>query len=174
MIMLGSSCAISKKDCLQGDWQNMGYKDGRSGISADIINTYAVSCAKHGASPDPEAYTAGYQSGIALYCTPDNGYEQGRRIQDYAGSCPVELEKPFIEKYLHGLRVTDQALKFDFDRERFELDVLRDRRDRKIAADELHANLDKRIRQTRDVLRSIIQKRDSISEKAQRWLVYSH
>ena len=110
----------------------MGYKDGRSGISADIINTYAVSCAKHGASPDPEAYTAGYQSGIALYCTPDNGYEQGRRIQDYAGSCPVELEKPFIEKYLHGLRVTDQALKFDFDRERFELDVLRDRRDRKL------------------------------------------
>lgn len=174
MVMLINGCTISKKECLQGDWQTIGYKDGRSGHSADIINSYAKSCAKHGTSPDPVAYTAGFNAGIVLYCTPANGYEQGRRINDYVGSCPADLEKPFVAKYLHGLRVTGQALEFDYDRERFELDVLRDRRDRKRDADELHADLDKQIKQTRRLLREIIQKRELVSQKAERWQRFSH
>jgi len=164
-----SGCAVSEKTCLQSDWQTLGYKHGEAGKSADALNRFVNDCAEHGVTPDATAYSAGYEVGIALYCTPENGMEQGSEVNDYSGACPAELEKPFLEKYLDGLRLAQDELQIEYDRDTLELDQLREKRDRLAAAGESHNRADKRIKYISSSLQSNTTQRLKISENIREW-----
>jgi len=169
LLVLLSSCTISKKDCLRGDWQTIGYKDGRAGKSSDVINDYASSCAKHGTTPDASAYTAGFDAGILLYCTPENGFEKGEKNLDYRGVCPVDLEPAFLDKYIAGLEVAMVELEIDYDRDSLELDLLREERDRRESDGDSLSKVNKEIKSAGNSLRYNTQQRESISNKIRRW-----
>lgn len=117
---LASGCAtMSEQECLVSDWRTVGYEDGVRGASADSIGRYRKTCAKHGVSPDFQAYQAGRDEGLRVFCQAQNGFEVGARGGVYRGSCPVDLEAAFVAAYqegrhLHelesGVRETDRQI----------------------------------------------------------------
>ncbi len=169
LVAAAPGCTISEKDCLQNDWQTIGYTDGEKGRSPDVINSYAKSCAKHGVTPDASAYSAGFNVGITKYCTADNGIKQGERDKSYSGACPPDLEKVFLKNYIVGLRLKLVDLEIQYDRDTLELDRLRANRDRLAAAEKPHDVDDKRIESISSTLSSNTSSRQSINSKIRKW-----
>ena len=162
-------CSVSEKTCLQNDWQTLGYKHGEDGKSADELNRYVNDCAEHGVTPDASAYSAGYEVGIALYCTAENGAKEGSDVNSYSGACPPELEKPFLENYLEGLKLAMSELEIEYDRDTIELDQLRAHRDRLAAAGESHVRDDKRIKRLSDKILYNTNQRSNINNNILEW-----
>ncbi len=162
-------CSVSEKTCLQNDWQTLGYKHGEDGKSADALNRYVKDCAEHGVTPDASAYSAGYEVGIALYCTAENGAKEGSDVNSYSGACPPELEKPFLENYLNGLRLAMDELEIEYDRDSLELDRLRLHRDSLASAGKPHVVDDKRIKNLGDKLRLNTTERSNINSIIRKW-----
>jgi len=109
-----SGCAVSEKTCMQSDWQTLGYNHGKDGKSADALNRYVKDCAAHAVAPNPSDYSTGYEAGIALYCTAENGLKVGTDGMGYSGACPAESEKAFVEQYLDGLRLAMDDLQTEY------------------------------------------------------------
>jgi len=162
-------CSVSEKTCLQNDWQTLGYQHGEDGKSPDALNRFVKDCSEYGVTPDASAYSVGYEAGIAVYCTAENGAEEGSKVNEYSGACPAELEKPFLTKYLEGLRLAMDELEIEYDRDTIELDRLRANRDRLADAGESHVRDDKRIRRISDSIKQNTDKRSSINSNIRKW-----
>lgn len=101
-----SGCAtMSRDECRQGDWVSVGQRDGASGYPPSRIEQHAEACANHGIAHNSAAYRAGWDRGILQYCTPENGFETGRRNQGYHGLCPAQVVGPFLEGRQVGERL---------------------------------------------------------------------
>jgi hypothetical protein len=101
--LLLSGCAtMSQEACLQGDWAGVGYKDGAKGYPQSRIDDHAKACAKAGVTPDAALYFPARANGLKLYCTPANGFRQGREGSTYAGVCPEGSEPDFLDAYADG------------------------------------------------------------------------
>lgn len=169
LCLLIQSCAISKKTCLQDDWQTVGYRDGRAGKSPEVISSYTDTCAKHGVVPDVADYSVGFKSGIKLYCTPANGFDEGVDNERYSGACPADLEPDFLDSYIEGLRLALQDLEIDYDRQSFELDRLRAHRDSLADKGLPHSRDDKRIQNAESALRKNTRERREINQRIRKW-----
>jgi hypothetical protein len=86
---------MGKNECLNAEWQSVGYEDGAKGYDASRIGEYRKSCAEYNVSPNLEAYMQGRQQGLEEWCKPSNGYYQGARGAIYNGICPEALESDF-------------------------------------------------------------------------------
>ncbi len=84
------------------DWRAIGYEDGLRGRASSQISEHRQACAKHGVVPNQSAYRTGYQEGVREYCTPEKGFERGKRGSSYSGFCPEDLQQGFLEGYQHG------------------------------------------------------------------------
>ena len=101
-------CAgMGKDQCLQADWQMIGYEDGLHGRPATQIGTHRVACAKHQVTPDLAAYTAGRNRGLQEYCQPKNGFHVGLNGWSYANVCPSPAEPAFVAGYRYGRQIHD-------------------------------------------------------------------
>lgn len=110
--LLFSGCAaMGKKECLNAQWQNVGYEDGAKGYNGSRIGEYRKSCAEYNVSPNLEAYVQGRQQGLIEWCTPSNGYYQGTRGAIYNGVCPKALEPDFELAMSEGRAVYDYLKK---------------------------------------------------------------
>ncbi len=88
-----SGCAgISKDECLAGNWDDMGYRDGVNGESRGLLADYANICSGHGAGVDRGAYLQSYETGLNEFCAPLKGYDQGRRGSAMPGVCSSRPE----------------------------------------------------------------------------------
>jgi hypothetical protein len=97
-----STLTLSKNECLESDWFEIGRRDGSMGKPRALLQKHSKACGKHGVSPDREAYYRGRDEGLKFYCTKDNGFEQGRLGQSYRFVCPSELEPVFFAGYQKG------------------------------------------------------------------------
>ena len=98
-----SGCASMDKDeCLTVDWRTIGFEDGVAGYSGERIGQHRKACAKHGVSPDLEAYRIGREEGLREYCRPQNGFRVGARGGGYSGFCPADLDEAFVSAYQSG------------------------------------------------------------------------
>ncbi|GAB6192523.1 hypothetical protein JCM39068_22720 [Desulfocastanea catecholica] len=102
---------MGKNECLNAQWQSVGYEDGAKGYDASRIGEYRKSCAEYNVSPDLEAYMQGRTQGLAQWCTPSNGYYQGTRGAIYNGVCPEALESDFEFAMSEGRAVYDYSRK---------------------------------------------------------------
>jgi hypothetical protein len=103
-------CAtLSKDECLQGDWKSIGYRDGTHGYDLTRFEQHQKACADYHVSPDINAYQAGREEGLVVYCTPQNGFNLGEQIEYYSGICPPYLETAFLEQYEQGLQSAYRA-----------------------------------------------------------------
>jgi len=107
-----SGCAtLSKDQCLMGDWYEIGVQDGTAGYGPDRLAQHREACAEYRVRPDREAYQAGWDDGIGAYCTPERGYQEGRRGASYGQVCPPPLEWAFLQGYRNGQQVYQQELR---------------------------------------------------------------
>jgi len=104
--LLITGCAsMGKDECLQADWQTIGYEDGSRGYPGNRIGVHRKACAKHGVAPNLTAYEAGRQKGLIAWCAPRNGYRIGLRGGHYNGVCPQAMEQPFVAAVSRGRAV---------------------------------------------------------------------
>ena len=114
--LLPACATMDRDECLTVDWQTVGYEDGAAGRSGDRIAKHRKACAKHGVTPDLQAYQSGRERGLREYCRPLTGYRLGERGGDNPGFCPADLAPAFDAAWrdgseLHHLRglVNDAA-----------------------------------------------------------------
>lgn len=99
-----SGCAtLNEEECQLADWKTIGYEDGS--VGANQIGKHRSACAKHGITPDFEAYKAGREQGLRIFCQPSNGFRVGSSGRNYAGICPADLEPEFIHAYKIGKEI---------------------------------------------------------------------
>lgn len=170
-LLLSGCASISEKDCLRGDWQTVGFEDGRAGRSSERLQNYADDCGDYDVRPDPMAYSTGYDAGIRQYCTVDSGLDAGELNADYEGVCPADIESAFLDGYLRGLDLARENLQLAYERLALDLDVLRDQRD----AEELDGSteqfddLDDEIEVLQSRLSANSFEREDINRKIARW-----
>jgi hypothetical protein len=104
--LLASGCAsLSKRDCLEGDWERIGRQDASQGQPPTQLQKHREACTEYGVVPDKARYEAGYQDGLAVYCTPSNGFRLGKEGALYQSVCPASLEGAFLARYRAGREI---------------------------------------------------------------------
>ncbi|MBX2838897.1 MAG: DUF2799 domain-containing protein [Gammaproteobacteria bacterium] len=165
-----SACStISKKDCVRGDWQTIGFKDGKQGYTTDRLESHAKTCAKVDVTPDAIAYQKGHQAGVLEYCTPQNGSRVGRNNDEYRGVCPEELEYGFLENYVTALRIKLDDLEIERDQVKDQLDEARDERARLGADQPVPKQLRREIDYYQSRLSNLNSERMRINDKIAKW-----
>ena len=100
--LLASCATLSKNECLEANWFEIGYRDGIAGKPRALYQEHYKACMEHGVKGDRGAYYKGRETGLVSYCTYDSGYQQGRRNRAYSYVCPQNLEPDFLAGYAKG------------------------------------------------------------------------
>ncbi|MDO1558783.1 DUF2799 domain-containing protein [Brevundimonas sp. 2R-24] len=101
-VLMGSCATLSEEQCLVGDWYGIGVADGERGYQTSRLSEHVEACARHGVTPDTQAYLGGRERGLETYCTPGNGFRVGSSGGSYGGVCPAGLERDFVAAYSDG------------------------------------------------------------------------
>ncbi|MGD8421173.1 MAG: DUF2799 domain-containing protein, partial [Gammaproteobacteria bacterium] len=113
--LAAAGCAtMDKSECREADWRTIGLEDGSAGHAVSYIGNHRKACAEYGVTPDLAAYRDGHAIGVRQFCTPPNGFRQGRAGRGYAGVCPADLEQDFLAAHATGHRL--YALDNEIDR----------------------------------------------------------
>ena len=100
--LLASCATLSKNECLEANWFEIGHRDGIAGKPRALYQEHYKACLEHGVKGDREAYYKGRETGLASYCTYDSGYQQGSKNRAYRYVCPQSLEPHFLAGYAKG------------------------------------------------------------------------
>ena len=98
----GCAATLSENQCKANDWYTVGYSDGSNGYDASRLLQHDDACVDHGIVPDRAQYTAGWNDGVLLYCTRENGFSVGEGGAAYSRICPANLEADFHAGYSSG------------------------------------------------------------------------
>lgn len=99
-------CAtMSEADCLTADWAVVGEVDGQQGRPLSELNRYRRQCAAYNVVPDTQAYIEARERGLTVYCTPSNGYREGRDGVRDELVCPAALAPDFQRNHRLGRAV---------------------------------------------------------------------
>ena len=99
-------CAtLSKDECLQADWYEIGYRDGSRGTPRSLFQKHFDACLEHSIQADRESYFKGREDGLSSFCTYDSGFSQGSAGKSYHHVCAPELESEFMAGYRKGIEV---------------------------------------------------------------------
>jgi hypothetical protein len=94
--------SVSESQCYAGDWETLGFRDGRHGLSHTRLLEHQDACVPHGVVPDRTAYLAGWQAGVAEYCRPSNGFDVGAQGYLHDNVCPEAQRHAFEDAYRSG------------------------------------------------------------------------
>ncbi len=122
---------MSGDECLTSDWQMIGFEDGSRGYGAERLGEHRKACAKHGVTPDLQAYRAGREEGLRDFCQPARGFNLGTRGGHYNGVCSVEMEGDFLDAYragrhLYELQANVNSANYQINAKQNELDRIED------------------------------------------------
>ena len=113
-----SGCAtMSPEECLQANWEEVGYNDGAAGYPVSRSAEHRQACAETGIQVDFELYRHGYSLGLPYYCTRETGFETADHGGEYAAQCVSDEFPEYASGYSEGLDV------FALKRELRELDA---------------------------------------------------
>src|SRR5262245_48729919 len=96
------SASVTQSQCLAGDWETVGYRDGANGYRSTELLEHQNACVKYGVIPDRTSYMAGWERGVREYCDATNGFAVGARGEGYANVCPDDQREPFLNAYHDG------------------------------------------------------------------------
>jgi uncharacterized protein DUF2799 len=102
VIGLGGCAAVSKEQCVAGDWADLGKAHASVGKPANHLDEVVKSCGKHGITPNTDAYQSGWNQGLQNYCTPLNGFTLGKQNKRKSPICPPQMAGGFSEGYRLG------------------------------------------------------------------------
>ncbi|MDH4047424.1 MAG: DUF2799 domain-containing protein [Gammaproteobacteria bacterium] len=102
-LMILSGCAtMSGDECATSDWYAIGFEDGSRGYTSSRLGDHRKACAKHGVTPDFEAYQTGRNEGLVEFCQPSRGFNLGASGSQYHGVCSAHREGQFLDAYNSG------------------------------------------------------------------------
>ena len=167
--LLTSCTAMTKRECLAGEWHSAGEEDAVRGRTKDDRYTaHAKACSKHGIVADKTLYDSGYEQGLQSYCSHDNGVQTGRETGDYRGICPVASEKDFLYGYLEGLNLALDKLNYRYDKAQSDLSEAQYRHTR-AETDTDRAKLDRFIQKQLTSIRWLNDERRKVRSTISRW-----
>lgn len=103
LLLLLSGCAtLDESECRSADWRTIGLEDGGKGLPLTTVGRHRKSCAEFGVKPDLEAYSRGHADGVVSFCTPRNGFIQGKAGRSHYDVCPASLRDEFLAGYEDG------------------------------------------------------------------------
>jgi hypothetical protein len=105
LVMLAGCETVSEEQCVVGDWQALGQADAASGHDPSRFEKVVKDCGRYGITPDAAAYQAGWNQGVLLYCTPQNGFSLGRQGKSLSRICPPHLAAAFESSHSLGRRI---------------------------------------------------------------------
>lgn len=103
VVLAGCSAALTKDDCLLGNWEAVGLRDGRVGASTARIIERRAECKEYNVKIDTKAYTEGYARGLIQYCTYETGYKIGSKGGKKRRVCPAPFDEAYEKGYSRGL-----------------------------------------------------------------------
>lgn len=99
--------------CEGKDAYELGRQHGTQGLefpSPEIIDSPIYKCVPKTGGEPRQKYEIGYNSGLADYCTKENGFVIGRSDLSYTGVCPTLSERDFLLGYDMGKTVRQTQL----------------------------------------------------------------
>lgn len=94
--------SVSESQCIAGDWQTVGYRDGVNGLRSTQLLQHQDACVQHDVIPDRTTYMLGWTQGMREYCKPLNAFVTGERGQRYYNVCPASMDHDFQVAYKEG------------------------------------------------------------------------
>lgn len=110
LFLLQGCATLSKEECQRGDWFSIGRRDGSQGYLLTYFREHESACAEYGIQPNYSLYKRGRDEGLAMYCTPENGYHLGEQVATYYEVCPDSLKNSFLRQYVKGLEIAQRNL----------------------------------------------------------------
>lgn len=108
-LLLGTLCTactphLTQAQCLNMDWNNVGYDDGTHGRFQRNLSQDIADCAKFKIDVNTRAYQKGWRLGTRIFCKASHGYVLGTQGQTYNHVCPTDLAGPFEQSWRRGIR----------------------------------------------------------------------
>lgn len=98
--MLLSGCAtMSPDECRVADWYLIGEMDARSGRTPSHFANRERACREAGFPADQHSWREGWEFGLSIFCTAQQGFRFGRDGGRYEPICPAALESDFLGGY---------------------------------------------------------------------------
>ena len=105
LLALSGCASMSGDECLTSDWHAIGFEDGSRGYTSEQLSGRRKACAKHGVTPNFDAYQAGRAEGLHEFCQPSRGFNLGSSGGRYNGVCPATSEGYFLDAYNSGYQL---------------------------------------------------------------------
>jgi hypothetical protein len=74
---LGGCASLSKSECMNADWEDIGVRDGAAGRPEEYLIQHSKACAKVAVAPDRGAWLHGREQGLERFCVPHRVYQLG-------------------------------------------------------------------------------------------------
>ena len=93
---LGGCASLSKSECLNANWEDIGIRDGANGQPEEYLIRHSTACAKVNVVPDRGAYLHGREQGLERFCVPHRAYQLG----EYGNGFDVGICRNFDQERL--------------------------------------------------------------------------
>jgi len=118
--LVAGCSTISEESCIEGSWENLGYKDGLGGTNRGHFNKISDTCAKYGIAANSTEYWTGYERALPLYCSYDRGYNHGEAGRSLKSECRDINALAYFDGFdegriVYGIRQEYEALIEVFD-----------------------------------------------------------
>lgn len=106
MLACLTACAdMSKSECAQADWRQLGYEDAMSGQALARFGRRSEACRKNGLPSDRALYEAGHAQGRVAFCTSARGQGDALAGQAPAALCAADpVGDPYRQGHAAGLQ----------------------------------------------------------------------
>jgi hypothetical protein len=103
---LNGCASLSKSECLNASWEDIGIRDGADGRPEEYLIRHNTACAKVEVTPDRELWLAGREQGLDRFCVPYRAYQLGEYGGSFdAGICRRYDTDRLVNAYERGLEV---------------------------------------------------------------------
>ena len=100
---LGACASLSKSECLNANWEDIGTRDGANGQPEEYLIQQSTACAKVGVAPDRGAWLHGREIGLERFCAPHRVYQLGEYGSSFdAGICRNFDQERLTDAYEKG------------------------------------------------------------------------
>ncbi len=103
MILVGCA-SVTKEECLTGNWDEIGYRDGTNGQTQDYIKQHEKSCERVDVTPNMSVWNAARLRGVPVYCVPQRAYTEGRSGNDVSPVCSADVMPALVAANDKGQR----------------------------------------------------------------------
>ena len=85
-----TGCAtLTKEECLSGNWEEIGFRDGTNGKTSAFLQSHAKACEKTGVRPVQSLWEKGRKRGLPVYCVPSKAFSEGKSGRRVNAVCPA-------------------------------------------------------------------------------------